>query len=170
MPGIIAGKRLRELVFLHQPPLVEGVAEMQLQPDGVELTVDRVLALSGAGYLGAENADRQVAPTEEVKPNGQGWWKLPSGVYRLVLSEAVHIPSNICAIARPRSSLLRSGVSLGTALWDSGYEGRSEVLCMVHNPKGFRLQRGARVLQLIFFELEEEVEGGYEGKYQGENM
>jgi deoxycytidine triphosphate deaminase len=32
------------------------------------------------------------------------------------------------------------------------------------------LQRGARVLQLIFFELDEEVEGGYRGKYQGENM
>jgi len=170
MGGIIAGKKLKELVFSHQPPLVEGVKELQLQPNGVELTVDKVLALSGGGYLGAENADRQVAPAEEITPNAQGWWQLPSGVYRLVLSEAVHIPTNICALARPRSSILRCGVSLGTALWDSGYQGRSEVLCVVHNPQGFRLQRGARVLQLIFFELDEEVEGGYRGKYQGENM
>lgn len=168
--GIITGRRLRELVFERTPPLVEGAGEAHIQPNGVELSVKRVLSIKGAGFLGKEDKDRQVAPTEELTPDGEGWWQLASGVYRLVLSEVVHIPRNICAIARPRSSLTRCGVSLGTALWDSGYEGRSEVLCVVHNDAGFRLQRGARVLQLIFFELDEGVEEGYSGKFQGENV
>jgi hypothetical protein len=72
------------------------------------------------------------------------------------------------ALARPRSSLLRCGVTIGTAVWDAGYSGRSRSLLVVHNARGFRLQQGARVAQLVFFGLTGET--GLSRVYQGENL
>jgi dUTP pyrophosphatase len=72
------------------------------------------------------------------------------------------------ALAMPRSSLLRCGVTVHTAVWDAGYSGRSQSLMVVYNPRGFRLQRNARIVQLVFFRLTQETEG-YQGIYQGEN-
>ena len=73
------------------------------------------------------------------------------------------------ALGRPRSSLLRCGVNVGTAVWDAGYSGRSQSLLVVHNPSGFSLEKNARLTQLVFFELTGESEG-YQGIYQGENI
>jgi dUTP pyrophosphatase len=74
------------------------------------------------------------------------------------------------AFARPRSTLLRSGVAIHTAVWDAGYSGRGEGLLSVLNPKGYRLQRGAAVLQLVFLRLGAATAEGYRGKYQGEGQ
>jgi len=76
----------------------------------------------------------------------------------------------LMALGRPRSSLLRSGVSVHTAVWDSGYQGRSQALLVVHHPAGYRVQQGARLMQLVFWRLGSAVEQGYQGKYQGENL
>ena len=74
------------------------------------------------------------------------------------------------ALGRPRSSLLRSGVSLHTAVWDAGYQGRSQSLLTVHHAGGFRLQRDARLAQLVFFRLSSPPSQGYQGRYQGEGL
>jgi dUTP pyrophosphatase len=39
----------------------------------------------------------------------------------------------------------------------------------VNNARGFRLQRGARVLQIVFFRLASATGEGYRGRYHGEN-
>jgi len=79
------------------------------------------------------------------------------------------LPNNVMALARPRSSLLRCGVTVDTAVWDAGYSGRSQSLMVVYHPQGFRLQKNARIVQMIFFSLTGETEG-YSGSYQGENI
>ena len=73
------------------------------------------------------------------------------------------------ALARPRSSLLRCGVSVGTAVWDAGYSGRSQSLLVVYNTRGFRVQKNARIVQLVFLWLSRETTG-YQGVYQHENI
>jgi dUTP pyrophosphatase len=60
-------------------------------------------------------------------------------------------------------------VAIHTAVWDAGYSGRSTSLLSVLNPAGFRLQIGARILQLVFFGLAAAANEGYQGVYQGEN-
>ncbi len=91
------------------------------------------------------------------------------GTYNITFNEVVHLPRDLMALATPRSSLLRCGVSVHTAVWDAGYSGRSQSLMVVYNPRGFRLERNARIVQLIFLPLASETEG-YQGIYQGENM
>ena len=95
--------------------------------------------------------------------------ELMPGSYIITYNEIVHIPTNLMALARPRSSLLRCGVNIGTAVWDAGYSGRSQSLMLVYNSSGFRVQKNARVAQLIFMPLTTETDG-YSGKYQNENI
>jgi dUTP pyrophosphatase len=40
---------------------------------------------------------------------------------------------------------------------------------VVSNPAGIRLKKDARVLQLVFFELDSPAEKTYAGRYQNEN-
>ncbi len=152
------------------PPLVEGLQDpdVQVQPHGIDLSVARVYRFEGAGRVGFSSSHTELPAAEEITFDRQGWVHLPPGSYRIRLAERVHLPLNVLAIARPRSSLLRMGVHVGTALWDAGYSGQGEALLVVHNPHGVYLQRRARVLQLVFFLLDRAPKEGYKGRYQGE--
>jgi dUTP pyrophosphatase len=61
------------------------------------------------------------------------------------------------------------GLHVPTAVWDAGYAGRGEGLLQVTNPHGARLQRGARIAQLVLFRLTSAARSGYAGAYQHEN-
>ena len=168
---ILSKNEIDELMKLD-PPLVEDMIDpdTQIQVNGCELTVDRIFAFagagSGAGAIAFENSERVLSECTELAFDDDGWIDLPAGSYKIVSREIVHIPKDAIAIARPRSSLLRCAVSVETAVWDAGYEGKSECLLIVFNGAGFRLKRGARVVQLLFMGLASETEG-YAGVYQG---
>lgn len=152
--------------------LVESMidADVQTQMCGVELTLQRIERFISPGAIAFDNRDRQLPETESVEFDGSGWAFLEKGAYQVTFNEIVSIPKDVAAIARPRSSLLRCGASLETALWDPGYRGRSQSLLVVHNPCGLRLMKNARLLQLVFLRLDKEAEKTYAGKYQGENI
>lgn len=155
-----------------EPPLIEGMLSPaeQVQPAGVDITLRRVSHFVEAGLLGRAGEDRRLADVEEVAFDGEGYVHLPPGAYQIQYNEIVNVPTDLVAIGRPRSSLLRSGVTIHTALWDAGYRGRSVSLLVVHNPHGFRLQRDARVLQLVFLALAQPTQEGYAGAYTNENL
>lgn len=163
-----------ELVSLvnKKPPLVEHMIDpgIQIQPNGIELTLSRIEVHEGAGAIAFDNAERKLPETETIDFDGDGWVQLQKGSYKIVFNEIVNIPKDLAAIAKPRSSLLRCGVTVETAVWDAGYSGRSESLLVVFNNNGFKLRKNARVLQLLFFRLGKEVREGYSGVYQKENI
>jgi dUTP pyrophosphatase len=121
-----------------------------------------------AGKITVDNSQRVVSDLSPLVFDGMGSIELVPGTYIITYNEVVHLPKDIMALGRPRSSLLRCGVTVGTAVWDAGYSGRSQSLLVVYNPRGFRVQRNARIIQLVFFTLTGESEG-YSGVYQGEN-
>lgn len=153
------------------PPLVEGVTDLatQLQPNGIDLTLSAVVRVVGVARVGFTSDETQPAPSESVEFDDKGWAFLPLGNYRARLAERVNIPADVVGFAKPRSTMVRNGVSINTAVWDSGYQGYSEVGLVVHNVNGIYLKRGARILQMYFFRLDEEVAKTYRGRYQGEN-
>lgn len=163
-----------ELVSLvnKRPPLVEQMIDpdIQIQPNGIELTLQRVEVHEGSGSIAFDNSERKLPSAKNLDFDSEGWLHLPRGSYKIMFNEIVNIPKNISAIAKPRSSLLRCGATVETAVWDAGYCGRSESLLVVFNENGFRLRKNARVLQLLFFRLGEEVQEGYSGVYQNENV
>jgi len=160
-----------ERLIKHDPPLISGCPELaaQLQPNGLDITLRDVFMLENPGQIAASNAQRVVSELTPLAWDGLGYLELPPGIYSITYNEIVHLPKDIMALATPRSSLLRCGVTIHTAVWDAGYAGRSQSLLVVYHPHGFRVQQNARVLQLVFFRLEGQTEG-YKGIYQGENI
>ena len=155
----------------QKPPLVEGYInlETQVQPNGIDLTLREVALLETSGQVAVSDSQRIVSGLAPLVFNGLGFIDMIPGAYVVTYNEIVNLPNDIMALGRPRSSLLRCGVTVETAVWDAGYSGRSQSLMVVYNPQGFRLQRSARIVQLVFFQLTRETEG-YRGVYQKENL
>lgn len=169
--AVILSKENIHRLLQQQPPLIEGYInlEEQVQPNGIDLTLREIALLQTPGRLAVSNRQRLVSGLAPLVFDGLDYIDLMPGAYIITYNEIVHLPKNIMALATPRSSLLRCGVTVHTAVWDAGYAGRSQSLMVVYNPQGFRLQRNARIVQLVFLQLTEETEG-YHGAYQGENI
>ena len=154
-----------------KPPLLEGLIspKEQLQPNGVDLTLRDIAIFQSPGKITTNNNQRVVSELSPLVFNGLGFINLAPGIYSITYNEIVHLPENIVALATPRSSLLRCGATVNTAIWDAGYSGRSQSLLVVYHPQGFQLQKNARIIQLVFFKLQNQTEG-YQGIYQNENI
>ena len=168
---IVLSKQDIQQLLRQQPPLIEGYVnlEEQVQPNGIDLTLREVALLQSSGKIAVKDSQRLVSNLAPLVFDGLDFVDLAPGAYVITYNEIVHLPKNVMALATPRSSLLRCGVTINTAVWDAGYSGRSQSLMVVYNPQGFRLQRNARIVQLVFFQLTRETEG-YHGAYQRENI
>ena len=143
--------------------------DKQLQPSGFDISLQEIQRHTGPGAVDFSNKNRVISNTEPMKPNSEGWYHLEEGCYKIIYNEVVRIPLDIMALARSRSTMLRNGAAVETAVWDPGYQGRSSSLLVVHNPNGIRLKRDARVAQLVFLNIEE-AEKGYDGIFNRERM
>jgi dUTP pyrophosphatase len=161
---IITGSQAQNLVESMIDP------KTQTQMCGMELTLQKIERFTSAGAVAFDNMERELPRTEPMDFDPSGWVDLAAGAYLVTFNEIVNIPRDVAALARARSTLLRCGASLETALWDPGYRGRSQSLLVVYNPHGLRLKKNARIMQLVFLRLEKEAEKVYSGKYQGENI
>jgi dUTP pyrophosphatase len=168
--AVLSRQDIRQLLA-GKPSLVESYFHLdeQLQPNGFDLTLREVALLESSGKIAVSDTERRLPELAPLAFDGVGFIDLMPGIYSITYNEVVHLPRNVMALARPRSSLLRCGVTVGTAVWDAGYSGRSQSLLVVYNPRGFRLQRNARIVQLVFLRLSQETEG-YQGFYQHENI
>jgi dUTP pyrophosphatase len=167
--GVLSRQEIEAL--LHRvPPLMADLPdrESQLQPNGVDLTLERVSRFRGPGALGVSNEQRVLPVTDDLSFEPDGTVYLPPGAFQVRFNETVNLPDWLMAYARPRSSLLRSGVALHTAVWDAGYTGRGVALLVVYHPAGFRVARNARICQLVFHRLSAATVTAYSGAYQYE--
>ncbi|HEX6513699.1 MAG TPA: deoxyuridine 5'-triphosphate nucleotidohydrolase [Chloroflexota bacterium] len=169
MSGVLSREEIWQLMHAD-PRLVSELLdpEHQLQPSGLDVTLGAVFQLTEMGRLGVD--DRHLPDRVPVGFDFWGWLHLTPGSYVVQLNEVVRLPRDVMALGRPRSTLLRCGATLHTAVWDPGYAGRSECLLVVENPAGIELQKDARIMQLVFFRLDQPAEAGYSGQYQGENL
>lgn len=175
-PGALNRDAIAALLAGGAPPLLSGYVDLarQLQPNGFDLTLRSVAGYtpSAPGSMGVDDAERALPPTAELPFGADGWvpLALPPGPYLVTFNEVVSLPHNLMALCWPRSSLLRSGVALHTAVWDAGYAGRSQALLVVHHPAGWRVRQDARIAQMVFLPLAAPDDVGYAGRYQGENV
>ncbi len=170
MSAVLSKSDIKHLIE-QEPPIVEGYLDLaqQLQPNGFDLTLRDIAMFQNWGQMGADNAERRLPDLAPLVFGQDGFIDLIPGSYLITYNEIVHLPKTIMALGRPRSSILRCGVNIGTAVWDAGYNGRSQSLMVVYNTQGFRVQKNARMMQLVFFRLSSETEG-YSGTYQNENI
>ncbi|MBU1366696.1 MAG: deoxyuridine 5'-triphosphate nucleotidohydrolase [Candidatus Omnitrophica bacterium] len=161
---------IRQLV--ERDALVENYInqEKQLTPNGFDLTVEKIFEFNLGGALDFSNKERIIPETKEIFPKKEnlqdkyGWWQLKRGIYKIKTNEIVKIPNNLAAFAFSRTSLLRMGAFTQHGVWDAGFRGKSEFILVVENPGGIKIKENARIVQLVFFRVEETE--GYKGIYQ----
>lgn len=151
-------------------PLFESYQDLarQVQGCGFDMTLREVAMMESEGKLAVDNANRYLPPLAPLVFDPFGYLHLMPGAYIITYNEIVNLPKDIMALGAPRSTVLRCGVTIETAVWDAGYSGRSQSLMTVQNPRGFHVEKNSRIMQLVFFKMAKETEA-YNGKYQGEN-
>lgn len=164
-------KEIRKLI--EQKGLVKDYCnlDIQLTPNGLDVTVGKVFEFRVPGALDFSNSERAVPEGKEILPKKEnpqdkyGWWDLTKGAYKVRTNEVFNMPKDLIAIAFPRSSLLRIGAFTQTGVWDSGFKGKAEFILVVENSKGIRLKENARVTQVIFTKIKAPKQG-YNGIYK----
>ena len=159
-------------LILSDSPLITNLIDLeeQLQPNGIDLTLMEVRELTSSGYIGKDSQQRLLSDSKIIAFDEDGWVRLCQGSYLIIFNEICNLPLDLMALGKPRSSLLRSGVTINTAVWDAGYKGRSQSLLTIFNPNGFEIQQNARLIQLIFARLEKLASIGYQGRFLNENI
>lgn len=142
-----------------------GYPEEKLDCSGLKLTLGEVHVASTQGVL--KTREREIPRYSSLAPRNNIYYLKP-GFYIIRYNEYVKIPPNAIALAIPRSSLLRMGATLFTAVWDPGYEGRGYGLLLVGNPHGISLEKNVQVAQLIFIEMKGASQKLYKGAYYKE--
>lgn len=139
----------------------------QIQQAGIDLTVNKIEEFVGEGLLAQYNQDRILPEIKELSFENDVYHLDPGG-YIVRYNESIHVPLTAAALTLPRSSLMRSGATLHSAVWDPGYEGKGMGLLTVFHP--IKIQKNARIAQIIFFSLSNPAKDGYSGTYQGEGI
>ena len=145
----------------------DSLGDDQIQPNGVDLTVDAVFEPVEPGRLDTDG--KRVGERRRIEPDGDSegellYWLEPGG-YVVRYGEVIAVPEGHVGFVLPRSTLLRNGCTLETAVWDAGYEGRGEGLLQVHHP--IEIRPGARIGQFLLSSADHE--GTYTGAYDGEH-
>ena len=146
---------------------ISPIKNTQVQPAGVDLTVGEIYVFNAEGVLGIEKVD--IPEYSEVECEN-GVFKLSKGAYLVRFNEVVEIPENCVAVFLPRSSLLRMGATIASALWDPGYRGRGVGLLLVFNEHGIRIEKNARIAQIFYIRMEKKPGKTYSGRYQLEGV
>jgi deoxycytidine triphosphate deaminase len=143
------------------------VPDEQIQPNGVDLTVGEVYRTSGVAEFTESGYDKPDRTFVEPRPNG--YYRLHPGQYPIVYGEKVEIPDGYVARVYPRSRLMRSGLHLTSALWDTGYEGIGEGLLRVpRSIEGVRIKQNLPIAQMTFISAAEAED--YDGSHQEERL
>ncbi len=166
---VVGIKELHRLV--QEQKLVENLSQRELEnPEGAgfDLRIGELYELNGQGFLGVTERETPrmnlLAKHEEAKTTEV--LLKPSTYYVLRTMESVHMPENLLAIMTPRSTLFRSGVYVFGGQVPPGYAGELNMGICNFGQEEFRLEMGARVVHIMFFEVK--GEGNlYRGQWQG---
>ena len=155
-------------------------------PNGIDLRLGKVYELddavdscpdwfSGYGLFKEDLYDgtpaKDLPEHKEVRPKFldchhiEGWSLIPNKVYILEVENKIKISEDSVQLYRPRSTLIRAGLSLSTACGDAGFYGKLAFMCINHGHLPFFLEKGVRFVQLIDFELKGSSVT-YDGDYQ----
>ncbi len=153
------------------PPFADNIikeyieAKTQTQIAGFDLTTKEVMELEDGGIIDFDNSERFIPNHKTINPEDNKWTLEPGG-YLVRYNEIVEVPLDAIGLVLPRSSLMRIGATLCSAVWDPGYKGRGVGLLIVN--ARITLYKDSRIAQIIFINTKEKLNKGYSGTYQNE--
>jgi len=155
---ILHAKGARAQTALHP------VFKEQIQPNAVELTAGHIFEILPGEFV--LDKDKKIhLQRSEMLPAKDGYFHLNGGSYLVEFEQRVMMGPKEAAIVISRSTLMRNGVQLTSALYDSGYYGSMTALLTIPEGVTFVFPAGERLAQFVVFEAE--ALSLYNGSYQG---
>jgi dUTP pyrophosphatase len=125
------------------------------------------MKLEEGGVLDFDNSERFI-PEHKNLESVDNKWILEPGGYLVRYNEIIKVPLNAIGMVLPRSTLMRIGGTICSAVWDPGYNGRGIGLLIVNTK--MTIHKGARIAQIVFIKTQEKLVEGYSGTYQNEDV
>lgn len=146
------------------------------QPSGLDLRIGKLYECDPyeSPLIGIIGGKKMLPPLRQVKPIWvntveeepyEAFELKPNIPYIVEVQEQIQIGHNNAQFYLPRSTLLRSFVTVDTALGDLGYNGHLQFLMINHGFTPYYLEVGERFVQLVDFEVTGGTES-YNGDYQ----
>jgi len=133
----------------------------QVQPNAIDLRAAKVFKMKQ--YTFVIDEDKKVhRGSEEIEPDGDGYWHLDNGCYEIIMEGEVTIGEDEAGWVITRSTLNRNGLFITSGLYDSGYQGVMAGALHVEGGKAL-LKPGTRVGQFLLFKSE--AVSSYDGDY-----
>lgn len=152
--------------MMRDGTLVIGADESQVQANGVDVRARKFVEVRNGDFY-YQSTGKNSAPTYLLGPDQitkTGVILEPHGYYIANIFEAVDLPDDVMALFFARSSFLRNGVLMQTAVWDAGYSGYGQVPVIPFIR--LHLDLSVPIGQLVFFQLNDETNDPYNGQYQ----
>ena len=138
-----------------------NVQEKDVQPNAVDLRVDKILKILSNDFTIDEN-QKVHRGSEELEPDKDGYFHLEPGAYEVLMENIITIGHGEAGWVIPRSTLNRNGVFLTSGLYDSGYKG--VMASVMHVTTGtMHIAKGTRIGQYLNFQAE--TLSMYDGDY-----
>ncbi|MDD5145023.1 MAG: hypothetical protein PHW72_02790 [Candidatus Pacebacteria bacterium] len=156
---------------MKEKKLMEGLCERELTtPEGAgfDIRIGELYKIEGKGFMGV--TERETPRMELIAKFKEGKTVKvslePETYYLMKTIEKVNMPMDLLAISTPRSTLFRSGVYIFGGQVPPGYCGELSMGIYNFRKEPFDLEMGARVLHIMFSEVEGES-NLYKGQWQG---
>ena len=131
-----------------------------VQPSGIDLELDKIYTQKSAGSL----IDNGKVLPELKEMEGDIYTLKPHTAYLASIKRKVKIPKGYTMLYLPRSTLLRSFISVQTAVGDPGFYGTLMFMIYNHGDFEYKIKSGDRIAQAVVFPVE--GSGEYNGSYQ----
>ncbi|MBQ6219131.1 MAG: deoxyuridine 5'-triphosphate nucleotidohydrolase [Methanosphaera sp.] len=139
--------------------------EDSIQPSGIDLKMDKLFRQIDSGSL-IDN-QKNLPELEEVECDDDNVYTLePKTAYSVTVMGKTKIPVGYTMLYLPRSTLLRSFISVHTAVGDPGFYGTLQFLIVNNGNYPYRIKKGERIVQAVVFKVS--GSGKYDGSYQEE--
>jgi len=144
--------------------VIDPLEKGQVQPASVDIRL-------GSSYLKLdENHFETMTLTDEIKYVSIEADEIiiPSNSFLLATTmEYIKLPCNLTAFVEGRSSVGRMGLFIQNAGWvDPGFEGEITLELYNANRLPIKLEKGRRICQLVFAQMDAVALNPYHGKYQ----
>ena len=141
---------MKHILGPNSRSLLSNVQEGDSQPNAVDLRLGKVYKINNEMFE-VSNDHKKHRGSEEMFPDGDGYYNLQPGSYEVVMENIIHVGDGEAGWVITRSTLNRNGCYITSGLYDSGYHGvMAGVLHVTTGPA--RIKQGTRIGQYLSFD------------------
>ena len=133
-----------------------------IQPSGIDLRMDKIYRQVGSCSI-IDN-EKNLPEIEELESVDDIYTLEPKTAYSVTIEGKIEIPTGYTMLYLPRSTLLRSFISVHTAVGDPGFYGTLQFMIVNNGQYPYKIKKGERIAQAVVFPVE--GSGKYNGSYQ----